>query len=155
MSRKGIAQILYFPFVLVMVAVVVIVFAYMPTKVLDESIKVSSLDATLARRAVENRISYTDPFTLRDYSMTLKNKEDFKSNFDDYFTLVGKNAAYMLSFERKDVYYNENLYLTAKDIAPLGDYVKVTFKKDVTCLEGSKCGQVIFEQILPKVYDVK
>ena len=51
--------------------------------------------------------------------------------------------------------YNKELYLIASRTAPLGEHYRTTLTKQVDRLEEKNCGTVKFEQILPKVYDVK
>lgn len=154
MSKCQVEGAMYIPFILISSIIVIVVFAYLPTNALDETIQVSSLDGVLMNARFKNKVSYVDPLTLRVYPMTLKSKNDFKYNLSNYFIFSGKNVAYKLSFNGKENFYDEDLFIRASSAVPFGDYNKINFKKNIDCLQGN-CGKVKFEQILPKVYYVK
>ena len=154
-KKAQVAKVLYFPFILFCAILVVFGFAYLPANTLDDVIQVSSLDGFIARKSFENKVSYTDPLTLRVYPMTLKDKDDFKSKVSEYFIVSGKDAAYRISFDGKTDTLNEDLFLLASRTSPLGEHLKIDFQKQVICLDDKDCGTARLEQVLPKVYYVE
>ena len=85
MSKAQVSTVLYVPFILICSIIIVVGFAYIPTNALDETIQVSSLDGSIMRQRLENKIHYTDPLTLRDYPFFIEKKDDFKYNLTQYF----------------------------------------------------------------------
>ncbi len=154
MSKKAQAyRTLYFPFIIFCV-VYASVFMLTANTASDNTVRVSSLEGFITRAGFENKISYTDPFTLRVYPMTLRTKDDFKHKVSDYFIVSGKDVAYRIFFDGKEDVFNKDLFLLAKRTSPFGDHYLISTKRKVNCLEG-RCGTVLFEMALPKVYDVK
>ncbi len=152
--RKGVVNILYIFFILFLALIVIIGFAYIPSDALDESIRVASLDAAIMNHRIKNKISSKDALTLRDYPLQIKSKKDISNNLDDYVLLSNKNAAYKINIDDKELIFNPGLLATGRISAPVGGYFDIFYRKNIFC-DKTVCANLLIEQVLPEVYDVK
>ena len=156
--RKGQAtEIFYIIFLIFMIVVVFLGFILIPGVLLNKSIQVAALDNTNTIHRFQNKLSYKDPFTLRSYPLSCEDADKVKEmKLTDFFNpgFSKKKWAFKITFGEKERFYNQRLFEIQTLVAPLGEFYKTNFQKELICSDDLKL-RVQLEQILPKVYYVE
>lgn len=152
--RKGAVEIgIIFPYVLIMAIIIIFSFAIIPSVSLDDSIQVSSFEASVLRSRFLNKFSYVDPLTFRVYPASCASADLVKTDLKDYFVFSREDYSFYLNVGLQESYFDEDLFLSASRSFPSGDYVLFDLKKIFVCNDNSAL-YVEFSQALPEVYDV-
>ena len=143
---------IYFIFFIAVSLVLVLGFTIAPLTVIDKPLKIESLKTLINKNLIDNHVYYQDPFILRDYDSVIEDKNSFNPKVLDYIIPGNpKIAVHMVYGNKEDSYNNFQLY-KSKQTRGTGNHLLFSYKKNLICADNEKCGFLVYEQVLPKVF---